>query len=102
MPWKLPKTYKQFTAGFSLEEYGLDRRTKAAVERKFEIIGEALNRIKNESPETLERIREASKIISFRNVIIHGYDTVSDPILWDVAQTKLPLLIDDIEKVFPG
>jgi uncharacterized protein with HEPN domain len=49
------------------------------------------------SPETASAIRECEKIIAFRNIVIHGYDVVSDPLVWDVIQNKLQLLIADIE-----
>ncbi|HFA48956.1 MAG TPA: DUF86 domain-containing protein [Bacteroidetes bacterium] len=87
---------QQFTVALSFEGYTNDKLVKAAVERKFEIIGEALNRVKKENPNALAKINEAIKIIAFRNLIIHGYDTVSDPILWDVLQNKLPILVADI------
>ena len=72
---------------------------KAAVERKFEIIGEALNRIKKVQPKILDEIRDYRKIIAFRNILIHGYDIVSDPIVWDIIQKDVPLLREDIRKI---
>jgi uncharacterized protein with HEPN domain len=89
-----------FVGTMSYEEYRADRLTKAAVERKFEIIGEALGRLARHSPHTAGQIRDHAKIISFRNFVIHGYDTVSDPIVWDVINNKLPLLIEDVERLF--
>jgi uncharacterized protein with HEPN domain len=67
-----------FVGAMSFEQYHTDKFTKAAVERKFEIIGEALNRLARLSPETANQIRDHAKIIAFRNIVIHGYDT--DPI----------------------
>jgi len=49
-----------------------------AVERSFEIIGEALNRVKKIDPETLEKIHEHRSIISFRNILAHAYDGIED------------------------
>jgi len=46
-----------------------------------------------------KQIREHEKIIAFRNLVIHGYDIVSDPIVWDVVQHKLPSLISDVTKL---
>jgi uncharacterized protein with HEPN domain len=83
----------------SFDEYHADKLVKAAVERKFEIIGEALNRLSRLSPATAAAIQEHAKIIAFRNFVIHGYDVVSDPIVWDVVQHKLPLLIADVEQI---
>ena len=90
---------QQFVTGLSFDEYHANKLVKAAVERKFEVIGEAMNRLANLSPDVAATIREHEKIISFRNLVIHGYDVVSDPIVWDVIQNKLPLLIEDVDKL---
>jgi uncharacterized protein with HEPN domain len=91
-----------FAEGMTYDEYHANRLVKAAVERKFEIIGEALNRLARLSPPTVAAIRDYEKIIAFRNVVIHGYDVVSDPIVWDVIQSKLPLLLDDARTLSKG
>ena len=65
-----------FVAGMSYEDYREDRKTQAAVERKFEIIGEALNRLSRINPELLSQITNYRSIISFRNILAHGYDSV--------------------------
>ena len=92
---------QQFVGGMSFDEYHANKLIKAAVERKFEIIGEALSRLARWSPDTIDAIREFEKVIAFRNIVIHGYDVVSDPIVWDVIRNKLPLLIEDVEKLRP-
>ncbi len=86
-----------FTSNLGFDSYSADRMVKAAVERKFEILGEAMNRIHKNSPATAESIRNYKKVIAFRNILIHGYDAVSDPIVWDVVQNSLPDLIEDVE-----
>jgi uncharacterized protein with HEPN domain len=43
------------------------------------------------------RISEYRRIIAFRNVLIHGYADVDDLLVWDVVQTKLPVLRREIE-----
>ncbi len=79
----------------SFEEYIKDTKTKRAVERNLEIIGEAVNRILNKVPEfTLTNSR---KIIDTRNRIIHGYDTVSDDVIWGIIIRHLPRLRDEVE-----
>lgn len=90
---------QQFVGDKSFDEYHADRMLKAAVERKFEVIGEALTRVGRMSPETTATIREFQKIIAFRNFVIHKYDVVSDPLVWDVINTKLPLLIEDVGRL---
>src|SRR4029453_15187540 len=78
----------EFIAGkdFSLYERDLLR---SAVERQFEIIGEALNKAGTVEPSLASQIPEFHRIIGLRNRLIHGYDNVDDEILWDVVQSKL-------------
>ncbi|HVT80573.1 MAG TPA: HepT-like ribonuclease domain-containing protein [Phycisphaerae bacterium] len=73
-----------------------DKQLRLAVERAFEILGEALTQIRKISPETAEKISDYRAIISFRNVLIHGYSTVKHDITWDIVQTELPTLKREI------
>ncbi len=77
-------------------EYQKDIRTKRAVERNIEIIGEAMSRILKEE-ETIE-ISNSRKIVDVRNRIIHGYDSVSDDIIWGIVIKYIPILKNEIEK----
>jgi uncharacterized protein with HEPN domain len=92
-----------FTAGKQITDYTADPMLRSAVERQFEIVGEALNRLKRLDPETVARISDHQRIIGFRNVLAHGYDVVSDNIVWDIVQNKLPDLrreIDELKRDF--
>lgn len=76
------------------ENYTNDTKTKRAVERDIEIIGEAANRIlKRDSNFHLENIQ---KIIGTRNRIIHGYDKISDDLIWSIVINHLPKLKEEI------
>ena len=86
---------KQFVTGHTLESYCTHELLRSAVERKFEIIGEALNRIHRDDPDMLARIRNYRDIISFRNILIHGYDVVDNRIVWGVIEEDLDDLIED-------
>ena len=86
-----------FVAGKTLEDYLAHAMLRAAVERQFEIIGEALRRLAKEDPEIVVRIRDHQRIIAFRNILIHGYADVDDRVVWDVLQTKLPTLLREVE-----
>ncbi len=88
-----------FTEGRSLADYCQDPMLRSAVERQFEIIGEALSRLARVDPDTAERITEYRRIIAFRNVLIHGYRAVSDEVVWDIVETKLPTLRRDLESI---
>ena len=84
-------TAKEFTA------YQNDLKTRRAVERNVEIIGEAMNRIlqKDNSVEH----SNTRKIVDTRNRIIHGYDSVSDDIIWSIIISQLPVLKQEVEKM---
>lgn len=77
------------------EDYKKDVRTKRAVERNIEIMGEAMNRILN-LDETIA-ISSSRKIVDVRNRIIHGYDSVSDEIIWGIVIKHLPVLKEEVE-----
>jgi hypothetical protein len=55
---------------------------RAAVERQFEIIGEAVGNLSKIDPQSAERIRGYRRLIAFRNVLIHGYAEVDDQLVW--------------------
>ncbi|HCK98906.1 MAG TPA: antitoxin [Candidatus Marinimicrobia bacterium] len=74
-----------------------DLRTKRAVERNLEIIGEALKRILDKDDSI--RITNARKIVDTRNRIIHGYDSVSDEIIWGIIVRHLPGLKKEINEL---
>ncbi len=78
-------------------EYQNDIRTKRAVERNIEIIGEALSRIMKQN-ETIV-ISNSRKIVDTRNRIIHGYDTVSDDVIWSIVIRHLPVLQTEIQEL---
>lgn len=81
-----------FVEGMDREAYLGDIRTQAAVERKFEIIGEALNSLHQNYPEIAERIPPLRQVVDFRNLLIHGYSVVIPDRVWDYAENYLPEL----------
>jgi len=87
---------RQFVSGKTFEVYASDELLRSAVERKFEVMGEALNRIKRDEPELLARIRHHRDIISFRNILIHGYDAIDNRVVWDVIEEDLDDLVEDV------
>jgi uncharacterized protein with HEPN domain len=72
-------------------EYRADLKTKKAVERNIEIIGEAINRITKDKSSGIE-IKNAKKIIGTRNRIAHEYDNISDEVIWTIIIRELPKL----------
>jgi uncharacterized protein with HEPN domain len=72
-----------------------DLKTKRAVERDIEIIGEAMSRILGKDDSI--KLSNARKIVDTRNRIIHGYDSVSVDILWNIIIQHLPILKQEVE-----
>jgi len=87
----------QFVTDKHLADYAADPLLQSAVERQFEIIGEALNRLIKTDPAVAEGITHTSRIIAFRNILIHGYDLVDHEVVWDVIETHLPVLLRQVE-----
>ena len=86
----------QFTAGKSFADYDGDALLRSAVERQFEIIGEAVNRLSKLDRTIVEGLPDSSRIVAFRNILIHGYDVVDNHVVWDVVQANLVSLHDRV------
>jgi uncharacterized protein with HEPN domain len=91
------KQVEEFCRGKSFADYEADALLRSAVERQFEIIGEALRQLGRDDPATGAKISEQARIVAFRNILIHGYAHVDDRIVWDVLETKLPTLVTEVE-----
>jgi len=86
-------------AGRAFADYVADRQFRRAVEREFEIIGEALAQPAKRDPDMAARISEYQRVIAFRNVLIHGYAEVDDRLVWDLSQTRLPKLRQQVDEL---
>ena len=84
------------TAGRSLDDYSTDRMLRQAVERNFEIIGEAMTRLARTDPTRASRIDAHRQIIAFRTVLVHGYDVIDDAAVWHVIQHDLATLAQQV------
>ena len=78
-------------------DYEKDAMLRAAVERQFEIIGEALRRLLTEDPPTAARISDHARIVAFRNILAHGYAEVDDRIVWGIVESSLPGLLKQVD-----
>jgi uncharacterized protein with HEPN domain len=87
-----------YTEGLDFESFMADNRTIDAVERNFEIIGEAANQLTSDFREATPHIRWHG-IISFRNRLIHGYFGVDYQILWYLLQNEIPQLKIDLQNI---
>jgi uncharacterized protein with HEPN domain len=78
-------------------DYLLDLKTRRAVERNIEIIGEAVSRIFKK--DKYFKLENAQKIIGTRNRIIHGYDKISDDLIWSIVINNLPKLKEEVDSL---
>ncbi|MDE0510083.1 MAG: DUF86 domain-containing protein [Gammaproteobacteria bacterium] len=90
---------ESFIEGMDTEDYTVNVLVQAAVERKFEIIGEAVNRLSKLHPSLAGQIPQVRKIVNFRNVLAHGYDHVVPELVWDYAQNHLPQLRETVRSM---
>ena len=82
----------------TFEIYLSDKKTRRAVEREFEIIGEAMNKLLKLEPTI--NISNARLLIDFRNFVIHEYNRIDNNIMWAAIQDKLPTLLKEVQKFF--
>ncbi|MCF8426455.1 MAG: DUF86 domain-containing protein [Bacteroidia bacterium] len=78
-------------------EFQKDKKTKRAIERNIEIIGEAVNRILKSNPDY--PITNARRIVDTRNRISHGYDSVTEDIIWGIVVKEIPSLDKEISQL---
>ncbi|MGE3424888.1 MAG: DUF86 domain-containing protein [Dehalococcoidia bacterium] len=89
----------RFTQGKSFQQYLADEMLRSAVERQFGIIGEALSRLSKDHAEVAAAIPDRAQIIAFRNILIHGYATVDDRIVWGVVEAYLEDLRSAVQRL---
>ncbi|MDD9893855.1 MAG: DUF86 domain-containing protein [Gammaproteobacteria bacterium] len=87
----------EFIHDLDFDAYAADAKTRSAVERQFEIIGEALNQLSKIAPEVAEKVPDLPNIVGFRNVLIHGYASIDDSEVWRVAQESLQPLVNVLQ-----
>lgn len=75
-----------FTENMDAHTYCNNELVQAAVERKFEVIGEALNQLSKLDAAMATRLPDLPQIVAFHNQLIHGYATVNPSTVWTIAQ----------------
>lgn len=86
----------EFTRGSSFEDFLQDRKTRNAVERNLEIIGEAAKRTSAGFRKQCVDIPWNS-IIGLRNVLAHEYGEIRHEVIWNIIGDKLVPLIRHLE-----
>ena len=93
---------REATQGKTLEDYRRERLLRQAMERNFEIIGEAVNRLALHDADTASRITKHRRIVDFRNVLTHGYDLIDHRIVWSTIDEEVPVLLAEVEALLGG
>ncbi len=87
------------TAGLSFDEFEQDRRVRQVVERNFEFIGEAVNRLRQHDPSLVDQISAYRQFVSFCNALIHGYDVIDYAVVRHAVHESLPVLRTEIDQL---
>ncbi len=84
------------TADITFEQYEENQLLRSAVERQFEIIGEATRRLADDDQTIAEKITGYQTIIGLRNRIAHEYDNIANQTIWNITQNNLPTLLTEV------
>jgi uncharacterized protein with HEPN domain len=89
---------ENFTAGLTYEEFSTDKKTFNAVIRSLTIIGEAANRLSDETT-TRHSETEWHKVVAFRNRLVHEYFGIDYEMVWEVIKNYLSILKKNVQKI---
>jgi uncharacterized protein with HEPN domain len=89
---------QRFIQGRTFADYQQDEMLRSAVERQLEIVGEALAQLRRIDPACASNIAELPQAVGLKNVLIHGYATVDDRLVWGVAEAHLESLLRDLRR----
>lgn len=84
------------TAGKSFYDYASDPVLRLAVERLFEIVGEALKEAGKLESSLQARVTAFRQIVDFRNVLVHDYSAIYNEGVWQRIAHDLPLLLTEV------
>lgn len=88
-----------YVGGRTCDEFLDDPMLLRAVERCFEIIGEALTQLRRVDSTVAESFHEWRDIVSFRNVLAHGYSVIDHEVTWDIIKNDLPVLHRELDAI---
>jgi uncharacterized protein with HEPN domain len=85
-----------FVEGRSLRDYEANVMLRSAVERQFEIVGEALRRLTEVTPDMAVSIPALPRVVAFRNQLAHGYFAIRHDVVWAIAINDLRPLLEQL------
>ena len=92
------RNVKMFIEGKSFQDCQNDLVLRSAVERQFEIVGEALAQGLKHFPELAGAVTASRQIVDFRNRLIHGYAAINGVVVWGVTEDNSPPLLEEVER----
>lgn len=72
---------------------------RAAIERQFTILGEALGRLRQVDPTLAARLTDLPRAVALRNLLVHAYAEIDDDIVWGVVGGHLPALLSELDAI---
>ena len=90
---------ESFLEGVGFEQFAKNDLLRSAVERKYEIIGEALSQLAKADLSFAEKISRWREIVAFRNIIAHGYASLDYEIVWTAREASLPQLRSEVARL---
>lgn len=97
--WQACEAILEFVEGIDFEGYLANPLMRPAVERQFEIAGEALRCASDSEPTLRTELPDMRYVIALRNRIVHGYDTIDHCIIWGIVQQDLPSLAKRLTEI---
>ncbi len=82
----------------SLDEFNQDEKTQDAVIRRFEIIGEASNKLSEEFKKKYSNI-PWKQMNGLRNILIHNYCDVDLELVYNTATKDIPILLKNLKEI---
>jgi uncharacterized protein with HEPN domain len=92
----------RFVGARSFDHYLDDEVVRSAVERQFEVIGEALGRLRAIDPEVARRVPRLAQLVALRQLLLHQYADSDSRLVWDVVKTRLPAVREALRHLLPA
>jgi len=89
----------RFAEGKTFDDYLADDLLRSAVERQFQIVGEAIAQLAKLDTRTAERVPGFREIVAFRNILVHGYALLDNRLVWRAVGEDVPKLRAAIERL---
>jgi uncharacterized protein with HEPN domain len=89
----------QFRRSKTFDDYLSDPLLRSGVERQLEIIGEAVSKLSRVDQATAARLTGRRRIIALRNILIHGYASVDNRVIWNILDQDVPVLQREVGRM---